>query len=717
MKYILLLFTSLAANLAPAQNLKTLTPITGANVADADYVPLIDVSADGLKSLTLPELWKKLGGTNVSATELGYLDGVSSGIQNQLDKKSIKMARQLFVADYGARGDGVTLYDGVFTSGSTTFTSASASFSTGNPSANPPIPSDVGKSIVLQLSHSSRQVLTIASVTNSTTIVLSAEASETSSTYTVGITTYGTDNTAAIRAAITAASPAGGEIIFEGGVYLITGVPTDTSTINAVFKIPYAATSGGAAPAFTFRGVGAPQHTTFNPNQRPSVASTVLYCTNKTVTGSNAAIFAVVGMNFAPSIPSESYWGSVPTMTSFENMTIRQPAIPAMNALQFHLAGGLHVNNVRCDLDVPYHSTAFPWASPTGIVTAIIPPSRLSAYWSIIENTSITGYAQGVRITDSLRMDKVVFEACIEAMSQSVDANGSSPTNATNGMSAGQIFVNRCARPIYSNMIFDIQYLNIETNRTPGGDNVTPSWATNNTNETFYVLDNYNGNLNGTMNVLTILGGTGKVETTVRVHPTIESKLRIFDLFTQKTIGKNVAESLKIAAAATAPVSGPTLAIVDGSGGGANTATYAYRIGYVMPDQSILLGPESVITNAPTTLDANNRITFSAVPLVPQSHSYRVYRTQSTGTVSSLGLIGSDLGPATNGAIYFNSNLGDNGLAGDGNLPVNTAGKLTAERLKIILLPTHANNSAALAAGLLAGDCYKTSTGVIMVTY
>lgn len=89
MKYQLpALIALLLACLAPAQNLKTLTPITGANVVPGtDYIPMIDVSADGLKGLTIDELWKSLGGTNVSPTELGYLDGVTSSIQTQLDAK------------------------------------------------------------------------------------------------------------------------------------------------------------------------------------------------------------------------------------------------------------------------------------------------------------------------------------------------------------------------------------------------------------------------------------------------------------------------------------------------------------------------------------------------------------------------------------------------------------------------------------------------------
>lgn len=38
-------------------------------------------------------------------------------------------------------------------------------------------------------------------------------------------------------------------------------------------------------------------------------------------------------------------------------------------------------------------------------------------------------------------------------------------------------------------------------------------------------------------------------------------------------------------------------------------------------------------------------------------------------------------------------------------------------RLNVPTLPTYADNAAAVAGGLAAGDMYRTSTGVVMVRY
>ncbi len=96
---------------------------------------------------------------------------------------------------YGAVGNGTVLTDGAMTATSTTLTSASASFSA----------ADVGKAIIVKGAAATgvtSLVTTIASVTNATTAVLTVAATTTvSSAYVL----YGTDDTAAIQAAINAA--------------------------------------------------------------------------------------------------------------------------------------------------------------------------------------------------------------------------------------------------------------------------------------------------------------------------------------------------------------------------------------------------------------------------------------------------------------------------------------------------------------------------------
>lgn len=101
MKRILLLFT-LAASLATAQEkVSERTALTGASVdLTNDILPIVDISAgtSGSKKITIAEFWKALGGTNVSTTELSYLDGVTSAIQTQIN------ARELALGNPGTNG-------------------------------------------------------------------------------------------------------------------------------------------------------------------------------------------------------------------------------------------------------------------------------------------------------------------------------------------------------------------------------------------------------------------------------------------------------------------------------------------------------------------------------------------------------------------------------------------------------------------------------------
>lgn len=90
MKRILSLLLLAALPLA-AQNQQKASDrpvLTGAE-ADLtnDIFEVVDTSATTSKQMTFIEYWKALGGTNVSPTELGYLDGVTGAIQPQINAK------------------------------------------------------------------------------------------------------------------------------------------------------------------------------------------------------------------------------------------------------------------------------------------------------------------------------------------------------------------------------------------------------------------------------------------------------------------------------------------------------------------------------------------------------------------------------------------------------------------------------------------------------
>jgi hypothetical protein len=123
--------------------------------------------------------------------------------------------REYNVKDYGAVADGKQVGDGAITASSSNLISATASF------AN----SDVGKPVVVFGAGTSGANLatTIQSFTSSTTVVLAAPAVTTVSSANV---LWGTDDTAAINAAIAAVSTTGGLLFFPPGQYCIAGTTT-----------------------------------------------------------------------------------------------------------------------------------------------------------------------------------------------------------------------------------------------------------------------------------------------------------------------------------------------------------------------------------------------------------------------------------------------------------------------------------------------------------
>lgn len=147
---------------------------------------------------------------------------------NVIDRRTtISTGAWINVKDYGARGDTRKYTDGAITTGTATFTSATATFVAG----------DKGKTITIGGAGAAGVpfTTTILSVTNSTTVTLAANASTTVSGKSFG---FGTDDTAAITAAIAAAAalPLGGTVYFPPGIYGAASSITGTTKYNFVLK-------------------------------------------------------------------------------------------------------------------------------------------------------------------------------------------------------------------------------------------------------------------------------------------------------------------------------------------------------------------------------------------------------------------------------------------------------------------------------------------------
>jgi hypothetical protein len=193
---------------------------------------------------------------------------------------------------YGAVGDGKVL-DDVVTNGTTTITSATAAFTSG----------DVGKYIMIHgaLGATSAPLMTtIASVTNSTTAVLTSGASASTSNCPA---VYGTDDTSAIQSAVTAAGTYAtahsyfAEVIFGAKIYIVgtgptqTGNGSSTPTFNAQVTLPYPNANGATQKLIiALTGAGDNGHCQYWESLVPNVAGT-----------------ALVSMTTAPGTPSGTY--------------------------------------------------------------------------------------------------------------------------------------------------------------------------------------------------------------------------------------------------------------------------------------------------------------------------------------------------------------------------------------------------------------------------
>lgn len=162
--------------------------------------------------------------------------------------------------EYGAARDGRTIFDAAITSGDNTLTSATAGFT----------PDIVGKVIVVDGAGAGAVDFTlsttVASFNSSTSVELTAAASNTVSS---ARATYGTDDTAAIRAAIVAVVAAGqadgtnyGKVLFSAGQYMVAGalVKGGTTYGNAQIPLPVIAET---ATKFTLCLIGVPDSSAF----------------------------------------------------------------------------------------------------------------------------------------------------------------------------------------------------------------------------------------------------------------------------------------------------------------------------------------------------------------------------------------------------------------------------------------------------------------------
>jgi hypothetical protein len=316
------------------------------------------------------------------------------------------------IVDYGAKGDGKRITD-VVTNATTTITSATANFTS----------ADVGKSIRIWNAGASSHdfVTTIASITNSTTAVLTAAASQ-SINPTVAV--YGTDNTTAIQNTILAASPTGGTIWIPIGVFCVAG-PIITSYAGAnpnaqiympvtIFDTP---SSFNTRSHYVIQGEVKPNHdaldtVTTSFIMSPSLEGSIIYSmingpTTNTTQG--PAVFGTQGNDSGNTDINENFF-------TFKDLTIIvgqdvNNGGPTLGGINMWYSASCICDTVMVSVDGTSENSVLPTNEVAGIIL-----SKINALvWSRATNSTVWGFKYGFIGSDGVCYDNALAGLCDKA--------------------------------------------------------------------------------------------------------------------------------------------------------------------------------------------------------------------------------------------------------------------------------------------------------------
>lgn len=255
---------------------------------------------------------------------------------------------------YGAKGDGKLIGD-VVVNTTTTITSATASFTAG----------DVGKHIQVHGANGSSAgplISTISSVTNSTTAVL-ADAAGTSRSGCPAI--YGTDDTAAINSAVTAAGTYAlannyfAEVVFKPKTYILSAAPTQTGngsttpTFNAQIPLPYPAAGGTTQKlVIALTGAGDQGYFQYWESLVPNVAGSALVSL-QTAPGTTDPTFGVQSVIGGPSSPAGFTGGFANIKAVIKGLQVWCPLWTNMTAYDFRYVSAVRATQSGAHIFAP----------------------------------------------------------------------------------------------------------------------------------------------------------------------------------------------------------------------------------------------------------------------------------------------------------------------------------------------------------------------------
>lgn len=271
--------------------------------------------------------------------------------------------------DFGARGDGIKLYQ--VTASNSVVSAPNASFTT----------NDLGKTFCLYTDSTNLSYVLshIVAVNNATNITLAPDVSRISVASMEAV--YGTDNSAFVTNALYSLLPTGGTLKFGNGIYLFATCSTIDSANAAVINLPepvverwpftYAPTNptvtitieGSQPPVVWTQIIRSFNHTVGRP-----WAGTVLYNVAKPRGATNS--FFLHQPNPANDVSDQYFDEYGWARYFFRNLTIRQPVIPRFHGINFHRGGTLAAEYCVLDADIPadfFDTMARPKVFPSNI--------------------------------------------------------------------------------------------------------------------------------------------------------------------------------------------------------------------------------------------------------------------------------------------------------------------------------------------------------------
>jgi hypothetical protein len=302
--------------------------------------------------------------------------------------------------DSGAKGDGKQVIDGAMTSGSHTVTSAS----------NPWAAGDVGKIIVVGGAGASGAdlVTTIATFTSAGSVVLSGAAA--GATVSSAIITFGSDDTAALQAAITTMSTAAaGRIVAPAGIYIFggalqtTGIGTPGPAYNAQVTLPNVA-PGIAANVLMIEGDRPAGGDYFQLlGSEPPRYGTIFFSTGS---GSGTRPCFIGGPQLGANTMSALNF-------YLRNITLRTVTNPTISLLDLLKVGNAALEYVT--LDVGRNPDELPQPTTT-TSTGVYMPGQFNNCRNVMRSVYIMGFYCGAHLSEHADIDDLTIQSCYHAV-------------------------------------------------------------------------------------------------------------------------------------------------------------------------------------------------------------------------------------------------------------------------------------------------------------